>query len=161
MKEDSADLERAERAVEGRLRKSGYTPQILVEGHLVWHPGLDVEWVWVRDTPPTAGTISSAKNAGGWYHIPDVMVLSGEDPDASCSSGAGAGIGIYNPVRPVALVVEIDGGVHDAKRTKTEARNHDYRRAGVPYVTVSKSDCKSVGRKWGMELEKAVGLFVP
>lgn len=40
------------------------------------------------------------------------------------------------------VIIEVDGAIHDRRITKTEARNEDYRRAGVKFIVLSLSDIK-------------------
>lgn len=152
MPADDLDLVHASKAIKSALAPNKGDSWVCTEPHVVWNPRISPNpWAWVGQHAPGKAQAWMAKDAGGWYHIPDIAVIRKTKME---SFGRDGGILIYTPQMPLRLVVEIDGGVHDHKATATEERNNDYIRAGVPFIAVSKSDCEARKVDWIAELER-------
>ena len=84
---------------------------------------------------------------GGWFmHHPDIMYAP-HSPD------------LCEP-RPL-LIVELDGSYHDSKpgRKKTDRRDRDYRRAGIPFIAVRMSEYPDEGA-WQAHLRERLKEYV-
>lgn len=164
MNSDAADIAAAARAAEEAMIGCGWKYDIATEPWLVWDPdavGLGgMRWCHV-DKPPME-MIHQARNSGGWTHVPDVLVsLKWTGADVREVHTRTPGIDIYVPHREFFLVVEVDGGIHDAKVSKTWKRNEDYQRAKIPYICVNKADAESRNVMWERALVPAVRSAIP
>jgi len=151
METDHADLEAAADIV--RVAHPHGHLRVDVEPHVMWVPGRDDPLAFYKGTAPTRDRVMEVKRAGGWYHIPDVAVAH---PTYRDLPSQGRGLTMWREPRPIRLIVEVDGGVHNARATKTEERNTDYRLAGIPHIAINKLDCEARGVVWEDELRAAL-----
>lgn len=152
MKADEADLEAISSIANEVLVGTGHS--MMIEGWVVWDPTHPYKFAHMERSSPNRGVIHRARNSGGWCHVPDLTIFDRNAFDILVAPDRG--VEIYRAINPIRLIVEVDGGVHNRKMSKTVMRNNHYREANIHYIAVNKLDCEESGIDWKDAIRKEI-----